>query len=199
MERGQIGRQQGVVPLPGMRDYAAAEVHRPAGRVENDLHAGRVFELPAAADRRGQRAHHRRGIGLQQFNGQVDRRSGDFRLIALDVDDDIDAGHPPRHLRHAIGSAGGRRAGHLHLAAEGADLVEDFGMVGRHAHSDCSRGTPGGLVSMLDQRLAGLAQKEFPRQPRRGEASGDDDMGGFHVAERSRFFRRGVDDLEYRR
>ena len=198
MKRGRIGRQQGVVPLPGMRDHAAAEVDRPAGGVENDLYARRIFELPAVADRRGQRTHHGRGIRLQQFNRQVDRPSGDFRLIALYVDDDVDIGHPPRHLRHAIGSAWGRRTGHFHVAAEGADLVEDLGMVGCHTDAQRSGRTPSRFIGVADQRLAGLAQEEFPRQPRRGEPRGDYDLGGFHVAERSRFFRRGVDGLPRR-
>ena len=36
-------------------------------------------------------------------------RAGDLRLVALDVDDDVDVGHPPGDLGHAIGAAGGRR------------------------------------------------------------------------------------------
>ena len=101
--------------------------------VEHHLHARRVLQLPPAANGRGQRAHHGRRVRLQQFDGQVDRAAGDLRLVALHVDDDVDVGHAAGDFGHAIGAAGGVGAGHFHLAAEGADLVENLGMVGGHA------------------------------------------------------------------
>ena len=144
-------------PTRGHGDRAAAEIKRPARAVENHLHAGRVFQLPPAADRRGQRGHRRARRPLQQLDGQVDRAAGDLRLVALDVDDDIDAGHPPGDLGHAIGAAGGRGAGHVDLAAEGPHRVEDLLVVGGHADARRPRGPPGRFVGVLDQRLARLA------------------------------------------
>ena len=163
-----------------MRNHAAAEIQRPARGVENHLHAGRVFELPAAADRRGQRAHHGRGIVLQQLDGQVDRRPGDLRLVALQVDDDLGVGHPPGDFGDAIGAAGRRRVGQFGLAAEGADLVEDFSAIGGHADARRPHGPPGGLVGVLDQGLARLPQQQLPRQPGRGQPGGNDDSADGH-------------------
>ena len=87
--------------------------------VEDHLHAGRVFQLPPAADRRGQRRHHGLGVRFQKFDGQIDRTAGDLGLVALDVDDDVDVRHAPGDFGHAVGAAGGIGVGHFRPAAKG--------------------------------------------------------------------------------
>ena len=89
------------------------------------------------------------GCLLQQADDQVDRLAGQFRLIALDVDDDIDALQSPGDLGDAIGAAGRLGIGHFDVSAEGADGGEDFRRVGGDADAFGPPGPRGRLVGVL--------------------------------------------------
>ena len=51
----------------------------------------------------------------------------------------------------------------------------DLGMVGGHEHAGRPSRGAGRFVGVLEQRLAGVAQQHFPRQPGRGVAGRDHD------------------------
>ena len=134
IERRRHRAQQGVVPLPGMRNHAAAEIQGPAGASNTTFTQAGSSNCRRRADRRGQRAHHGLRVCSEEFDGQIDRRAGDLRLVALDVDDDVDVGHPSGDLGHAIGAAGGAGIGHFGLAAERPHGSENLLVVRRHAY-----------------------------------------------------------------
>ena len=99
IELWRVSGQQIVVPLASVRNRAAAEIQRPAARVEHHLDARWIVQLLARADRRGQRGHRHVGVFLEQLNRHVDRGTGQLRLVALDVDEDIDVGQSARRPR----------------------------------------------------------------------------------------------------
>ena len=66
--------------------------------------------------------------------------------------------------------------GHFRPAAKGLHGLVNVFVIGRHADSGRPPGPPGRFVGMLNQRLAGLGQEQLPRQPRRSQPGGDDDL-----------------------
>ena len=66
--------------------------------------------------------------------------AGQLRLVALDVDDDLNALELPGDFGDAIGAAGGPGIGQLRqVTIEGADFVVDFLVIG----GDANAGRPG--------------------------------------------------------
>ena len=86
--------------------------------VEDDFDAGGIVELVKVANGSGEGAHDGGGVVFEQLDGEVDGGGGDFGLVALDVDEDINAGHLGRDFGNAVGAAGAVGAGKLDVATE---------------------------------------------------------------------------------
>lgn len=161
IEMSRFGGKQVVGPVPRMGDNAPTEVHRTAFSVENDLHAGRVFELLTRSDWGRQCGHDGSWFVFEKVDYLVDRLAGDLWLVALNINEKTDLGHLSGHFRHAISATSGVRVSHNRLSAIRLDRLENFFMVGRHADSIGSSRPGRRLIGMADQRSAGLVQQQF--------------------------------------
>ena len=157
--RGEVGQAVAVVG-----DRAPGEVESPSTPRGHDLDARRVAVDGLVADRRGEGRHRRLGVGFEQGDDEVQGLAGEFRLVPLEVDDQVGFRHPRDHLGHAVGPGRVVVAGEGDLAAEPLDRAGDPLVVGGDDDPVESPGPPGGLDDVLDQRSACVGKEGFAGQ-----------------------------------
>ncbi len=178
MEVGRIGGEQVVMPRARVRDDGAAEVQGPLLVVEHHFHARRIKELFLVANRRAEGGHDRGWVLFQQFDNLIDSLGGDFRFVPLHIDDDVNLGPAECDLSDAVAAARMVRIGQHHVAAKRPHGSSDFFAIGRDANASGLHRASGGLISVLDERLAGLAEEQLARQSGRVQASGNHNRNG---------------------
>jgi hypothetical protein len=156
------------------RDHRPAEIDGVPELVDHDLDpaAHRHF-LRTQIRRHG--AVHRVGRRLQRPYDVVDDGGVDERLVALDVDDDVEASAQGLVRRRAALRAVGKVAGrHHHLRARGFARVADAGIVRRDDEARQRRRAPGLAPRANDHRHAGDGDQGLAGETDRGVPRGND-------------------------
>ena len=167
---------------PDVGDDGTAEIERFHPFVEDDF--GRVgveerlLEVAVRVEGLGERGDLCRGVVEASLQG-LDLFGMDEGLVALDIDDDIEAlAHFLVGLLATIGPAPVLVGGEDRLAAKGLDGFQDACVVGRDAYG--VERAADLLVHSLDHGFAQKIGQRLARKAGRGVA-GRDDSDKFHV------------------
>ena len=159
-----------------MRDRCPTEIKRPARRVADHLHAGRVEKGCFVRNRRSERCHFGLGVIFQSLDQPVDHRRVDLRFVALHVHKNIEVlkFFAACKCGHAVGAARQLGIGSLDPTPEAMYLADNLLVAGRYPNSQRSRRGCGRPIGMLEHTPAGFLQQQLLRQAGRGGAGRDD-------------------------
>ncbi len=175
---GRLGRQQAIVPLARVRNRAAAEIERSPRSVKHDFDASRDLRVGRGGGSGSPSVAITAWVSrVEQIDHQIDRRTRQFGLVALHVDQN------DRRSGNCRATSATRS---VPLAQSGLVIrtsppkrphrVGDFLMVGGHANAGRLNGPPGRLVRVLNKRLAGLAEQQLAWQPSGSQAGRNDQI-----------------------
>jgi exodeoxyribonuclease VII large subunit len=162
------------------RQRRAAEGQGPIVRSQQHLH-GRWIQLFRGTDRGGQGGDTSIRMLAQHVYHQTDMLRVQFRLIALDIDQDLglesgsDFGDP-------IGPALMKRVGQTSLITAALGDSDQFSIVGTHPDTRGTEGLRRLPAGVQQQRLTGFRQQEFVRKTSAGAPGWD--QNGYLVPHR---------------
>ncbi len=137
-------------------DRGTREVEGALAGVDDHLDAGGVAEDGLVEDGRGESGHRHVGMIKEHGYRAVDGFAGEFRLVALDIDDDTGLGNCAGDLGNAVGAGGVIGAGQEGSSAEGLDGGGDTWVVRSDDDVVETTGVASGLDDMLDEGLSRL-------------------------------------------